>query len=59
MNDPTHLYLWLADETDEHEEEDWDDVVLETGPVVYVKGSHKGSYQHKENGAWTQDGASH
>lgn len=53
------LYLRFADEADDHEEEDRNNVVLETGPIVYVEGSHKGSHQHKENGSRAQDGASH
>jgi hypothetical protein len=59
MNETTDLYFWLADEADEHKEEDWNNVIFETRPVVYVKGSHESSYQHKEDGAWAQDGASH
>jgi hypothetical protein len=56
---PSDLYFRFADEADEHEEQDGYNVVLEASPVVYVEGGNKGSYQHKKDGARTQDGASH
>jgi len=55
----THLNLRLGGEADQHEKEDGNDVVGETGPVVDLEGGHESTHQHKENRAGSENGASH
>lgn len=55
----SYLDAGFEGEASNHEEQDWDDVVLKGRPVTNLEGSHEGTHQHKEDGARAQDGASH
>jgi len=51
----TYLYVRFAREADDHEEQDGNNVVVEAGPVVDFEGRYKGTHQHEENRAGTQN----
>lgn len=40
----TYLYVGFASETDDHEEQDRNDIVIEAGPVVDLEGRHEGTH---------------
>lgn len=44
----THLDIGFASETNEHEQKDGNDIVIEAGPVVDFESSHEGSHQHEK-----------
>ena len=46
-------------ETDEHVDEDGDQVVAEGDPVGDLEGGHESSHQHEEDSAGADDGAEH
>lgn len=50
-----YLHIWFARETDDHKEQDGDNVVIETGPIVNLEGRHESSHQHEEDRAGSQD----
>jgi len=50
-----YLYVRFARETDDHEEQDGNDVVVETGPVVDFESSYEGTHQHEEDRAGSQN----
>lgn len=53
----THLYVRFAGETDDHEEQNGNDVVIEAGPVVDFEGRYEGTHQHEEDCAGSQNRA--
>lgn len=54
-----YLVVRFEGEARNHEQQDWDNVVLKGWPVTDLEGSHKGTHQHKEDCSRTQDGTSH
>lgn len=48
-----YLYIWFASEAYENKQYYRYDIVIETGPIVNMKYSHKGSHQHKEYSSWS------
>lgn len=58
-SEAAYLNVRLAGEANQHESEDRDDVVVETGPVVDLESCHEGSHQHEKYRAGSEDGAAH
>lgn len=50
-----YLHICFACETDDHEEQDRDNVVIEASPIVDLEGRHKSSHQHEEDRAGPQN----
>ena len=59
MQQQPYLDFGFGDKTDKHEEEDRDQVVDETAPVVDTEGGHEGTHQHEENGSRAEDSTTH
>lgn len=52
-----YLHVRFARETDDHEEQDGDNVVIEAGPIVDFEGRYEGAHQHEEDCAGSQNRA--
>lgn len=50
-----YLYVRFTRETDDHEEQDGDNVVIEAGPIINFEGRHEGTHQHEKDRARSQD----
>lgn len=49
QKDYTYLHIRFACETDDHEEQDRNNVVIKTRPVIDFKGCYKRTHQHEED----------
>jgi len=54
-NNEKYLHVCFARETDDHEEQDGDNIVIEASPIVNLEGRHEGSHQHEEDRAGPQN----
>lgn len=54
-----YLNIGFTRETDKHEEGNWNNVVVETGPIVNPESRDKGTHQHEENCSRSKDRAAH
>lgn len=50
-----YLHVRFARKTDNHEEQDGDNIVIEASPIVNLEGRHEGTHQHEEDRAGSQN----
>lgn len=50
-----YLHVRFARETDDHEEQDGNNIVIEASPIINLESRHECTHQHEEDRAWSQD----
>lgn len=50
-----YLHIRFTRETNNHEEQDGDNIVIEASPIVNLEGRHEGTHQHEEDRARSQN----